>query len=381
MRAPIFIMLLFGCQNVETFETPTGLPEMTWPADNAYSVAKAELGRHLFYDMQLSLTGERSCGVCHDPLRGFTDGFVVSIGLYQESVDRNALSLLNVGYRTQLSWRDPELTSIETQNLIPLMGDDPVEMGIDEETLEARMRASEIYPVLFESAYGPDEVTFNNALKALGTFQRTIVGGNTSYDAWLDGDTWRLSATAQRGLDLLNSPDFGCYRCHGGTFFESPTDENGVVTDTHSYANNGLYNLDGKGSLPSKEQGLIETTGNADDMGKFRVPSLRGVLNSGPWMHDGSFLSVEDILDMYARGGRLFEDGEFEGDGALSPFKSPLVTGFDMSIREKEDIMAFFAALSDSDAPIRENLQTPFCIEDFYGGFTNEPCIPQLSFE
>jgi cytochrome c peroxidase len=381
MRASILTILLFGCQNAETFETPTGLPEMSWPEDNPYSADKAELGRHLFYDIQLSLTGARSCGVCHDPLRGFTDGFVVSIGLYQESVDRNALSLLNVGYRQQLSWRNPELISIETQNLVPLMGDDPVEMGIDEDTLEERLLASDIYPALFENAYGTDEITFDNALKALGTFQRTIVGGNTSYDAWLAGDSWRLSATAQRGLDLLNSPELGCYRCHGGTFFESPSDESGVVTDAHSYANNGLYNVDGEGGLPEKEQGLIETTGKAEDMGRFRVPSLRGVLNSGPWMHDGSFLAVEDILDMYARGGRIYEDGDLKGDGALSPYKSPLVTGFEMSKREKEDIMAFFEAISDSDAPIRENLQTPFCIEDFYGGYTNEPCIPQLSFE
>jgi cytochrome c peroxidase len=116
-------------------------------------------------------------------------------------------------------------------------------------------------------------------------------------------------------------------------------------------------------------------------MGVFRIPSLRGVTQTGPWLHDGSALSLEDVLTAYAGGGRLLQSGPYPGDGAENPYKSPLIGGFDMSEDDQQDLLAFLEALSDTSAFTRENLQTPFCQEDAEGAVTNAPCLEAFGGE
>jgi len=335
---------------------------MVWPVDNPWSSEKSILGRYLFHDFRLSVNESRSCGICHEPAKAFTDGFVVSVGAFDDSVNRNALSLINVGYRENLTWQDPTQNTLEHQMYTPLSGDNPVEMGMTEALFVERFEAIDLYPPLFEDAFAreSDPLSLANAIKAIAVFERTIVGGDSPYDRWLTGEVDALDESAQRGKELFFSEALHCNRCHGGLFLDATVSEWGEQTSRHGYFNTGVYNLDGEGAYPEEFPGLITQTGQAQDMGVFRVPSLRGVTHSGPWLHDGSALFLQDVLDAYARGGRLIESGERVGDGASNPYKSELVTGFEMSEQERADLLAFLGALTDESVLTRPELQTPF---------------------
>jgi cytochrome c peroxidase len=320
------------------------------------------LGRYLFYDFRLSVNDSRSCGICHEPAKGYTDGFVVSVGAFDDPVNRNALSLVNVGYREILTWRDPSQTTLEHQMNIPLSGDNPVEMGMTIELFAERFEAIDLYPPLFLAAFPkePSPLNLANAIKAIAVFERTIVGDDTPYDRWLTGDEDALDASARRGMDLFFSEALHCDRCHGGLFFDASTNEQGEETNRHGYFNTGLYDLDGQGAYPQSAEGLITQTGLPEDMGVFRVPSLRGVTTSGPWLHDGSALFLEDVLDSYARAGRQIHSGDRAGDGAMNPYKSDLITGFEMSLQDRSDLLDFLDALTDESVLTRAELQDPY---------------------
>jgi cytochrome c peroxidase len=352
---------------------PAHFPEMEVPAENPLTAEGVELGRYLFHDFRLSINDERSCGICHEPAKGFTDGFVRAIGTTGEVHTRNSLSLINVGHRARLTWRDPEQRKLEDQWHVPMFGTVPVEMGMTADALVERVLAIDRYPPMFAAAFPEDggEVSVDNIGRALASFQRTIVGGDSPYDRYLLGDDSALSAQAIRGLDLFET--LGCPSCHGGIFFDQPTDASGRVTAEFGYENTGLYNTDGEGAYPEAEQGLFALTGISTDMGRYRIPSLRGVAQSGPWSHDGTVLSLADVLDNYARGGRLVMAGDSPGDGAESPLKSERLTGFEISNEERDDIIIFLEALTDSGLLERDDLATPYCLM-VDGVAINEPC-------
>ncbi len=377
--------LLLGCHGgPQPADTGTGpvvvfpahLPDPIIPADNPLTAEKIALGRYLFHDVRLSVNRLRSCGICHEAERSFTDGFVQAVGTTDEKHTRNTLSLINVAWREKLTWRDPSVTHLEAQLLVPLMGTEPVEMGMNEALLVRRLAYTDLYPPLFAAAF-PDEadpITLDNVSLALASFQRTIFGADTPYDRHLLGDPDAMSAAAQRGMALFFSDTLQCTRCHGGIFFDQPTDADGNPTDTHGYFNTGLYNVDGKGGYPEAEQGLYALTGEPEDMGRFRTPSLRGVAQSGPWTHDGTVLFLSDLIDAYARGGREILSGPTPGDGAENPYKSELRTGFPLSGTDRDDLLAFLEALTDEALLVRADLLTPFCEEDDSGVVTNAPC-------
>lgn len=379
------LLLLLGCQADPAPEEqpaltdvafPEHFPDPLIPADNPLTDEKIQLGRYLFYDVRLSVNRLRSCGICHEPALGFTDGFVQAVGTTDEKHTRNTLSLINVAWREQLTWRDPSVTHLEAQLLTPLMGTEPVEMGMNEALLVRRLAYTDLYPPLFAAAFpeDPDPITLENVGLALSSFQRTIIGGTSPYDRLLLGDDEALSPAARRGMALFFSDDLKCSRCHGGVFLDQPTDADGSPTDAHGYFNTGLYNVDGEGSYPEAEQGLIALTGEPSDMGRFRTPSLRGVETSGPWTHDGTVLFLEDLIDAYARGGREVLSGPTPGDGATSPYKSDLLTGFTLTGTDRADLLAFLSSLTDEGLLTRASLATPFCVEDDSGIIANAPC-------
>ena len=379
-------LLLLGCHEQPSLgsvvDFPAHFPEPHIPGDNPLTAEKIALGRYLFYDVRLSVNGQRSCGICHEQAIGFTDGFVQAVGATGEKHTRNTLSLVNVAWRGALTWRDPSVTCLEDQLATPLMGEAPLEMGMTEALLVERLAGSTLYPPLFDAAFpgDPDPIRLETVGLALSAFQRTIFGGDSSYDRYLLGDDTAMSPAALRGMALFSSDALKCARCHGGVFFEQATDEAGVLLDGPVYANTGLYNIDGDGGYPPEEVGLLAATGAPEDMGRFRVPSLRGVTTSGPWTHDGTVLFLSDLLDAYARGGRLVQSGPHPGDGALSPLKSELVAGFSMTDAERDDLLAFLAAISDASVLERASLATPFCVEGDSGLIRNAPCTPPASF-
>lgn len=333
-------------------DLPAGVPAPRVPADNPLTEAKVALGRRLFYDARLSGNGTQACASCHDPARAFTEARPVSVGSTGEVHPRNAQSLANVAYAPTLTWANPVLHRLELQNFIPLFSEEPVEMGAlgREEEILARLRDEVFYPPAFEEAFpgDPDPVRFENVVLALASFQRTLLSFDSPYDRYTRGeDPAALSAAALRGMELFFSERLECFHCHGGFLFSESVAHEGSALPEQPFFNTGLYNLDGLGAYPRSNPGVLEITGRPEDMGRFRAPSLRNVAVTAPYAHDGTVASLEAMIDIYARGGRLIEEGPWAGDGAESPLKSGFVRGFFLSGAEKADLLAFLESLTD----------------------------------
>ncbi len=331
-----------------------GVPAPEVPANNAMNEHKVELGRWLFYDTRLSVTGAFSCGSCHIQAMAFTDGRARAIGATGDTHPRNAMSLINSAYASRLTWANSQTASLEDQALTPLFGDNPIEMGLGgrEKELTRLFADDERYVRLFRDAFPKQERpgTIINMVRAISAFTRSIVSFRSPYDAWLAGDATAISGSAQRGEALFFSERLECFHCHGGfNFTDSTTHENARV-DRFGYHNTGLYNLGNTGAYPADNPGLIDITGNRRDMGKFRAPTLRNIAVTAPYMHDGSIATLEEVIEHYARGGRLIEAGPNAGDGNVNPFKSEFVRGFELSDAEKKDLLAFLESLTDEAA-------------------------------
>lgn len=328
------------------------VPEV--PANNPMSAAKVELGRHLFYDTRLSINGSFSCASCHIQSLGFTDGRARSVGATGQVHPRNAMSLINSAFASRLTWANSLTASLEDQALTPLFGDDPIEMGLGgrEDALTRLFTEDPAYARMFKEAF-PDQHrpgTVINMVRAISAFTRSIVSFRSPYDAYLAGDPSAISESAQRGEALFFSERFECFHCHGGFNFTDSTTHRDARVERFGYHNTGLYNLGNTGAYPADNPGLIDITGQRRDMGKFRAPTLRNVAVTAPYMHDGSIDTLDEVIDHYARGGRLIEKGPNAGDGNVSPFKSEFVRGFELADGEKEDLLAFLESLTDAAA-------------------------------
>jgi len=199
---------------------PPGFAAPPTPSDNPLTMAKAELGRHLFYDRRLSLNQTQSCASCHQQHLGFCDGRARAVGSTGEEHSLNTMSLANVGYRRPLTWSNPKITTLEQQVFVPLTNRDPIELGMDGhfDELVARVRSDSRYLPLFAAAFtGQHEpITIDNIARALASFERTLISARSPYDRLvLYGDSSALSAAAWRGRRLFFSDRLGCGSCHG----------------------------------------------------------------------------------------------------------------------------------------------------------------------
>jgi cytochrome c peroxidase len=262
------------------WQLPAGVPAPVVPADNPMTVAKVELGRFLFYDIRLSGNGTQSCATCHTQALAFTDGRRTSTGSTGDAHPRNAQALVNVAYNSTLTWANPLLTEIEKQVQIPMFGEFPVELGItgkDAQVLK-RLQDDTRYRQLFASAF-PGEaepVTYGNVVKAIASFTRALISFDSPYDRFTyRNDKTALSDSAQRGLALFLSEDLECHHCHTGFNLTQSTRTVNSTFVEQPFFNTGLYNLDGAGTYPAENRGLLEITNDDVDMGKFRPPTLR----------------------------------------------------------------------------------------------------------
>ncbi len=336
----------------EELPVPEGFPAPAVPADNPYTRAKAELGRYLFHDPQLSGNGQQACASCHDPALAFTDGLVVSEGSTGESHVRNSPTLTNVAYNATLNWANPVLTELEAQILVPMFGEHPVELGITghEDVVLDRFASDPDYVDRFTAAFPgePDVIDFDHVVDALATFCRTLISGTSPFDRFTyGGETDALTEAQRRGLGLFYSEELECHHCHGGFNFSEATTHAGSEFDAALFHNTGLYDIDGEGSYPADNPGLFEFTGDPADMGRFRAPTLRNVALTAPYMHDGSMASLEEVVRHYEAGGRVIEAGPYAGDGRANPYKSGLVAGFSLTDAERADLIAFLESLTD----------------------------------
>jgi cytochrome c peroxidase len=345
------IVLLAACGSAPSanmswpWQLPAGVPAPPVPAGNPMSEAKFQLGRHLFYDTRLSGNGTQACATCHMQQFAFTDAARRSTGSTGRRHPRNSQSLANTAWNTSFNWADPNITTLEAQLQRPLFGTALVEMGIagQEAIVLRRLRHDPQFVALFKAAFPiePDPIHLENITAALATFVRGLVSFDSAYDRHAAGDVTAMSDAAVRGMTLFNSDRLKCAQCHSRFNFTAAT------SSTPAFFNTGLYNVDGKGAYPPDNAGLISITNNPRDMGKFRVPSLRNVALTAPYMHDGSMDTLDEIIRYYARGGRKIEQGENAGDGALSPLKDPRIAGFSVSDEERRDLIAFLTALTD----------------------------------
>lgn len=316
------------------------------------SAEKVELGRHLFYDTRLSGNETQSCASCHVQALAFTDGRAQALGSTGEVHPRSSMSLANVAYSAVFTWANPVLLHLETQAPVPIFGTMPVELGMHgmEAELLARLAAEPVYLTLFAGSFPEDDapISMANVARSLAAFQRTLISGGSDYDRYAyGGDEDAISEAARRGLALFNSEKLECFHCHQGFNFQDSVTFEGQAFPSMKFHNTGLYNLDGDGAYPEGGQGLYEMSGEPDDMGKFRVPTLRNINVTAPYMHDGSAATLDDVLDHYAAGGRTIEAGPNAGVGADNPFKSGFMVGFELTEDERADLHAFFESLTD----------------------------------
>jgi len=342
-------------------ELPLGFPAYRVPEHNPMSAAKVELGRHLFYDPALSGNGTQSCASCHHQDKAFSDGRVLAEGSTGQAHPRNSQGLTNVAYNATLTWANPTLVELETQALVPLFGDDPVELGARDDVLDA-IESDPRYHDLIEQAYPRAQaLDWDHVTGALSSFTRTLVSGDSPFDRFTyQGQDDALSPSERRGLELFFSERLECHHCHGGFNFSESTTFEGTAFGAAVFHNTGLYNVDGEGGYPADNPGLYGITGDPADIGHFRPPSLRNVAVTAPYMHDGSMDTLDEVVRHYERGGRLIEDGPHAGDGRDSPLKSGLVPGFTLTDAERQDLIAFLMSLTDESFLTDPALSDPF---------------------
>lgn len=296
-----------------TLNLPPGFSAPEIPSDNQLTVARVELGKLLFHDTRLSGDGTISCASCHQQALGFADDVAISLGIEGRLGFRNATTLTNVAYQNVL-FMDGGVPNLELQVLAPF--DDVNEM--DKSIIEAaeELKADEELNNLSIRAYGrqmdPYVIT-----RSIAAFERTLISGNSLYDQYLNGDASALSPQQMSGMNLFFSAETKCSSCHSGPHF----------TDG-SFRNIGLY-------AEYEDKGRERVTADPSDNGKFKVPTLRNVAVTGPYMHDGSVGSLEEVIDHFA------------GGGANHPLQDPLISELNLTDEQKADLLAFLSSLTD----------------------------------
>ena len=362
--------------NLPEYVSPPIIPE-----DNPMSVAKVELGRHLFYEKRLSMNGELSCESCHEQARSFSVPEATHEGADGERTPRNAPSLANIAYASYLTWSNLTTLNLEHQMLNPLFGDNPIELGVgfiegssdhyNPQRLITLTEEHAKYRHLFARAFPEQDqpITWENVIKAIACFQRALISFRSPWDHWLNGDPSALSEAQERGRQLFFSSRLGCGTCHSGPLLSLafPTDQS-TPDRRDVFRNTGLYYLsrgelaylDGsRSTYPPPNQGIGEFSQRVADDGKHRIPSLRNITLTAPYMHDGSVTTLDEVIDHYARGGRMINAGPLRGDGRDNPYKDPLIMGFILSDVERADLKAFFEALTDDHFTRDTQLSAP----------------------
>jgi cytochrome c peroxidase len=332
---------------------PADFPKPTVPAANPMSAAKVELGRHLFYDLQLSGNGQQSCASCHQQQFAFSEPKTTSVGSTGEVHRRNSLALVNIAYNKTLTWAHDGLLDIEHQVLIPMFGEAPIELGIShhqDKVLKALAR--EPYPALFNAAFGDESVDFVRVTQALASFVRSLISLGSAFDQYAyQGDDNALTAEQIKGMNLFFSERLECHHCHGGFNFTQSTSHEKQPLDRRPFHNTGLYftarSQFAEHGYPERDRGLAEISLNPADDGRFRAPTLRNIALTAPYMHDGSIATLDEVIEFYMAGGRALASGPDQGDGRLHPSKSGFIKGIDLTAEEKTALLAFLHGLTD----------------------------------
>jgi cytochrome c peroxidase len=300
--------------DLPTKDIPVGLDaNRPVPDDNPLTEAKVQLGRKLFFDSILSADGTVSCASCHDPAHGFAGTSRVGTGIGGKKTTRNVPSLFNRAYGTAFFWDGRERT-LEAQALRPI--DNPEEMGGTVAGAVRRLQAHANYPGLFQAAFG-DEITSSNLAKAIASFERVLLLGNSRVDRFRAGEVRALDDNERHGLWLFESRG-RCWRCHSGPNFSDEKLHNTGVSWDRDPIDLGRYTI----------------TKQEADRGRFKTPTLRGLADTSPYMHDGSLTTLEEVVEFYNQG------------GGKNPNLDEAVISLGLSKSDVRDLAAFLKALS-----------------------------------
>ncbi len=328
------------------FKTPDHFGNrFTIPDDNPMTEAGIDLGRHLFFDKRLSKNNQVSCATCHQPAKAFTDGLAVSVGIDGRTTTRNAMSLVNLLWVDRFFW-DGRANSLEEQALQPIQ--DEREMGLTLTELVTKIEAIPAYQDKFKAAFGSATISPDRVAKALAQFQRSLISAGTRYDQIARGEV-QATERERRAIDLFfTHPEpaapiplrgGNCGDCHGSN-----------LTTLNTFHNNGL-------DVIPNDLGLGAITGRATDHGKMRAPSLRNIALTAPYMHDGRFKTLQEVLDHY--------NEHIQPTANLDPLitaASNEIRGKSLALtpKEKEDIIFFLQMLTDSSFVNNPAFQNPW---------------------
>jgi cytochrome c peroxidase len=318
----VFFWLLVGllaCKDDEVtiplsypslMEIPDGFPAIDFPEDNAFTQARWELGKRLFYDPVMSVDRTISCASCHQPGLAFSDQIPVSLGVSDRLGTRNAPSLANVAYQPYLL-REGGLPTLEMQVLVPIQEHNEFDFNIV--LLAERLNADSTYVEMAMTAYNkpPDAFVIT---RALACFERSLLSGNSPYDQNLSN---AMTDAQVRGMNLFFSDRTKCSTCHNGFNFTK-----------YAFENNGLYDQ-------YADEGRMRFTLKEEDRALFKVPGLRNIAMTAPYMHDGSFQTLQQVLDHYQSGGKDH------------PHKNPVLKPLNLTPSEQKDLIEFLKALTD----------------------------------
>ena len=351
---------LFGGSGNYAWNLPEGAYAPPVPEWNPITPEKVELGRHLFYSKDLSQDRTMSCGSCHIQKFGFSDRKKQPRGIPDRKGElhpRNSMALGNAAYYNMYTWANPVLTSFELQMGVPLFftANAVRELGLEGEKYLERLKNDRTKLELFRAAFGPGDadkiVTEHNLRMALASFERTLLSWNSPYDRYNRGDNTALSEKAIAGMKLFRSKELECSSCHSGEQFSNSTYRKGEKQKVY-FLNNGLLSQKDYTRKQLNEKGLMEFTLKQEDEGKFRVPTLRNIGVTYPYMHDGSIHCDPSLLNQEeecARQalGRVVD--HYASGGKTHPGKDPRIKGFSITEDEKESLVTFLMSLTDQD--------------------------------
>lgn len=312
---------------------PPFFPPMHIPADNPLTVEGVELGRYLFWEKKLSGDNTMSCGTCHIPEHGFSDPAQFSTGITGAVGKRQSMALVNLGWAYNYFW-DGRAPTLEQQIIEPVQN--PLEMNEDWDHALEELRNDPIYPPMFRAAFGTEEITQERVTKAIASFLRTMISADSKFDRERRGE-YQFTPLEQMGFNLFlmegginpnTGTPFGgadCFHCHGHA---------GMQMSDYLMHNNGLD------AHFHNDPGLAAITGNPLDSGKFKTPTLRNIALTAPYMHDGRFQTLEEVIEHYNSGGVL--------STTIDPFMEAAGNGLYLSETDKLALIAFLHCLTDT---------------------------------
>lgn len=313
-----------GASQALELSAPLGVDEPVIPEANPLTPEKVALGQQLFFDPRLSADNTVACATCHDPRKGFSNGERVAIGIRGQRGPRNVPTLFNAALNDFYFW-DGRAASLEEQALGPIQH--PREMGQSHEATVAKLRRLKGYRAQFARVFGKKAFTIQEVAAAIAAFERTLLTGNSPFDRYkYGGDAGALTAAQERGFALFREKG-RCVKCHLVDEFSAP------LTD------NRFHNLGIGAEGAASDPGRSAVTKDPKDLGKFKTPTLRNVSQTAPYMHDGRFATLEEVVDFYDKG------------GIPNANLDPDITPLGLTAQEKADLLAFLRALDGT--PVR----------------------------